>query len=341
MRAAVYFGRRDVRAVDWDDPGPPPPGWVQVAVSWCGICGTDLEELTAGPLLVPRSPHPLTQRALPLVLGHEGTGVVVASGEGSGIDAGTRVGIENSVPCGGCVWCRRGNPALCDTMAVIGLMLDGALAERVNVPATTCLPLSRTLPDELGALAEPLAVAVRAVRRGGVRDGDDVHVVGGGTVGLLAAQVARARGARSVTLRERSSFRRGVAAACGIDAVPADAETERADVVIECSGTSGGAEAAIGATRKGGTTVIVGVHAQPVPLSLYDLVVDERSVVASLSHTLDDDYRPAVELLESGRIQAEPLITDRVELDDVVTHGFAPLLDDPDAHLKVLVRCAN
>src|SRR6202022_3626485 len=120
-------------------------------------------------------------------------------GAGAGIDRGTRVGLENSVGCGHCAACLSGNPQLCPQYAVMGLMMDGALAETVNVPASMCAELPPGLPDEAGALAESLAVAVRAVRRAGSVHNLDVHVFGAGTIGLMTAQVSRTAGARSIT----------------------------------------------------------------------------------------------------------------------------------------------
>src|SRR5437899_12650145 len=104
----------------------------------------------------------------------------------------------------------------------MGLMMDGALAEAVNVPASMCAPLPSGLPDEAGALAESLAVAVRAVRRAGGVAGMDVHVFGAGTIGLMTAQVARAGGARSVTLRDPSPARSARAAAMGFEVMQTD-----------------------------------------------------------------------------------------------------------------------
>src|ERR1700730_4842693 len=162
--AAVYHGRRDIRVEEWPAPPNPQPGWVTVAITYCGICGTDIDEYLHGPVVIPTAPHPLTGAHAPLVLGHEGAGIVIASGAGSGIEIGTRVGLENSVGCGHCAACLSGNRQLCPQLAVMGLMLDGALAEVVNVPASMCARLPADLADEAGALAESLAVTVRAVR---------------------------------------------------------------------------------------------------------------------------------------------------------------------------------
>src|ERR1700694_4285955 len=120
-----------------------------------------------GPVVTPTPPHPLTGAHLPLVLGHEGAGVVTAAGAGSGIEIGTRVGLENSVSCGHCAACLSGNRQLCPELAVMGLMMDGALAEAVNVPAYMCAALPAGLPDEAGAPPAALPAAGRAGRGGG------------------------------------------------------------------------------------------------------------------------------------------------------------------------------
>ena len=337
--AAVYHGRRDIRVQDWPAPPTPPPGWVTVAVTYCGICGTDIEEYLHGPVVIPTTPHQLTGAHAPLVLGHEGAGVVVAVGAGSGIDTGTRVGLENSVSCGHCAACLSGNRQLCPELAVMGLMMDGALAEAVNVPAYMCAALPTGLPDEAGALAESLSVAVRAVRRAGTVAGVDVYVFGAGTIGLMAAQVARAAGARSVTLRDPSTARLGRAEAMGFEVAPPNSEAGRAPVVIECTGSAAGFSDALSATAKSGATVMVGVHDRPREVDLLKLLLDERVILASLSHSMNGDYVPAIELLREGKVDFEPLITDRVPLQDTVDRGFEPQVSDPESHLKVLIDC--
>jgi (R,R)-butanediol dehydrogenase/meso-butanediol dehydrogenase/diacetyl reductase len=314
---------------------------VTVAVTWCGICGTDIDEYLHGPVVIPTSPHPLTGRHAPLVLGHEGTGVVVAAGSGSRLEVGLRVGLENSVGCGHCAACLSGNQQLCPQLAVMGLMLDGALAEAVNVPASMCAQLPAGLPDEAGALAESLAVAVRAVRRAGSVDHADVHVFGAGTIGLMTAQVARAAGARSITLRDPSSARLGRAAAMGFDVAPPGRDGGQVHLVFECTGTAAGLGDSLSATAKSGTTVVLGVHDRPREIDLLGMLLDERVILASMSHALKDDYIPAIELLHEGKVDFESLITDRVPLASAVDRGFKPLVDDPEGHLKVLIACGS
>jgi (R,R)-butanediol dehydrogenase/meso-butanediol dehydrogenase/diacetyl reductase len=339
LLAAVYHGRRDIRIEDWPSPPAPPPGWVTVAITYCGICGTDMEEYLHGPVVIPTTPHPLTGAHLPLVLGHEGTGVVVAAGAGSGIETGTRVGLENSVSCGHCAACLSGNRQLCPDLAVMGLMMDGALAEAVNVPAYMCAALPAGLPDEAGALAESLSVAVRAVRRAGTVAGVDMQVFGAGTIGLMVAQVARAAGARSVTLRDLSTARLGRAEAMGFEVAPPGGDAGRVPVVIECTGSAAGFRDALSATAKSGSTVVVGVHDRPLEVDLLKLLMDERVILASMSHSMKGDYIPAVELLSEGKVDFGPLITDRVPLQNAVDRGFEALVNDPEGHLKILIDC--
>ncbi len=337
MLAAVYHGRHDIRVQEWPAPPRPQPDWVTVAITYCGICGTDVEEYLHGPVVIPTAPHPLTQAQAPLVLGHEGTGVVLAAGPGAGIEVGTRVGLENSVGCEHCAACLSGNRQLCAQLAVMGLMMDGALAEAVNVPASMCAALPAGLADEAGALAESLAVGVRAVRRAGAVDGMDVHVFGAGTIGLMTAQVARAAGARSVTLRDPSAARLRRAAAMRFEILAPGIDAGRAAVVFECSGTAAGLREALAATAKRGTTVMLGLHDRPREIDLVAMLMDERVMLASLSHSMDD-YVRAIELLNERRIEFEPLITDRVPLEDAVVGGFDALVADPEDHLKVLIR---
>ena len=339
MLAAVYHGRNDIRVQEWPAPPRPPAGWVTVAITYCGICGTDVDEYLHGPVVIPTAPHPLTGASVPLVLGHEGAGVVVAAGAGAGIDPGIRVGLENSVGCEHCRACLSGNRQLCPQLAVMGLMMDGALAEAVNVPASMCAELPAGLPDEAGALAESLAVAVRAVRRAGSLAGVDAHVFGAGTIGLLAAQVARSAGARSVTLRDPSKARLGRAAAMGFEVGAPGPDGGRVPVVIECTGTAAGLMDSLSATAKSGTTVVLGVHDRPREIDLVALLLDERVILTSLSHSMKDDYIPAIELLSAGKVDFESLITDRIPLSNAVDRGFNPLVADPEKHLKVLIDC--
>jgi (R,R)-butanediol dehydrogenase/meso-butanediol dehydrogenase/diacetyl reductase len=214
-------------------------------------------------------------------------------------------------------------------------------------PAVSCVPFAPVGDVTLMALAEPLSVAMRALRRGAVGPGTSVGVVGCGTVGLLAVQAARAFGTGLVVAVEPHPPRRALAEHLGADAAvaPRDAAGVVAgltdgvglDVVIEVTGVAAGLQTAVALTRRGGATVVLGIFPAPVPVDLTDVVLGEKSLVASLSHTVDGDFTAAVELLARGQVRADALVTDRIALRDVVTDGLDALVAAPQDHLKILV----
>jgi (R,R)-butanediol dehydrogenase / meso-butanediol dehydrogenase / diacetyl reductase len=349
MRAVRWHARGDVRVEEVPPPPPPGPGEVQLQVLWCGICGTDLEEFTQGPGLIPtKAPNNLTRRNAPLTIGHEFTGTVTALGPGvTNLAPGDRVAPEVCLFCGECFFCRRHEYALCLNWAAIGLMTDGGLAEYVKVPAAMCVKLPDSLADEAAALVEPTEVAVRAVRKSQLKLGETVAIVGGGTIGLLIAQVARAAGASAVYVVEPQPARRDLAAALGATAAFAPADPESGlcqacngvgpDVVFECAGAAETADLAVKTARKGGLIVLVGIRPERVPLSTLDVIVGEKRIVGTVQHHFDDDLPMAVQLLAEGKVQVGPLITAREPLARVVAGGFQALLDHPDQHLKILI----
>ena len=140
MKAAVWYGRQDVRIEDVANPPQPPPGQLQVEVAWCGICGTDLHEYIAGPVYIPQhAPHPLTSVRAPVLIGHEMSGRVTAVGEGvQNFAVGDRVVACPIIGCQQCRWCRSGSMAQCDKVAFLGIELVGRSTVRkfelVRVP---------------------------------------------------------------------------------------------------------------------------------------------------------------------------------------------------------------
>jgi len=342
VQAVRWHARDDVRVEEVPPPPPPGPGEVQLRVSWCGICGTDLEEWMSGPLFIPTAaPHPVTGAQAPLVLGHEFTGVVTMAGGGvTGPSPGQRVAVDTIVYCGTCHWCRRGEVIRCPLLGALGLHGDGGLAELCNAPARMCLPVPDSVADEEAALAEPLAVAVRALRRGRLQPGERVAVVGLGPVGLMAVQAAVAFGAESVAVVEPLPERRALAMRLGADrhVPPGDAAALEADVAVECAGSPAAVETAVRAVRAGGRAVVLGIDTRPARVAPMDLVVGEKAIIGSLSHVWDEDFRIALALLGRGAVVAAPLITDRIPLSAAVTGGLALLRDEPGKHVKILVR---
>jgi (R,R)-butanediol dehydrogenase/meso-butanediol dehydrogenase/diacetyl reductase len=243
------------------------------------------------------------------------------------------------VSCGTCYWCLRGEVTRCPSLGALGLHADGGLAELCNAPARICLPVPDTVADDEAALAEPLAVAVRALRRAGLRPGERVAVVGAGAVGLMAVQAAAAFGADGVAVVEPLPERRALALRLGAGRAvpPGEAGALEADVAVECAGTTGAIDTALQALRSGGRAVLLGIVTQSALIAPMDLIRGEKSLIGSLSHVWDQDFREALQLLGRGAVLAAPLITDRIPLSAAVTGGLALLRDEPERHLKILV----
>jgi (R,R)-butanediol dehydrogenase / meso-butanediol dehydrogenase / diacetyl reductase len=339
--ALRWHGRGDVRLDEIEDPPPPGPGEILLRPLWCGICGTDVEEYCSGPLFIPSGePHPLTGRSAPITLGHEFSGEVVDVGPGiERFRTGDRVAADTLIFCGECYWCKRHQVTLCERLAALGLMADGGLASLCNAPERTLLPVPDDISDEAGALAETLAVAVRALRRGRFVVGESVAVVGAGAVGLMALQAAIAGGASKVSVVEPLPGRRRLATSLGADEVYAPEEAVlAADVVVECSGNEGAVQTAVGAARKAGRVVLVGIYGRPGTLDFLEVVGTEKEIVGSLSHVYDEDFAAAVSLLGRRAVRAEPLVSDRVPLNRALADGIIALMREPEKHLKILIR---
>jgi len=351
MKAAVWHGRKDVRIEDVAEPGPPPPGQLQVKVAWCGICGTDLHEYTGGPLYIPvQKPHPLTGVQAPVIIGHEMSGEVLAVGDGvAGFAAGDRIAACPIIGCGECRWCRAGSMAQCDRVAFLGTSwTGGALAERLNLNAYQCYHLGDAISDEVGALVEPFSATVRAIVQSGAGPDDNVAIVGAGPIGLMTLMAARIQGAKQVVAIEVADKRIEVARLCGADAIinPGLEDVERTaleitggqgfDVVIECAGSPQTILMAGRLARTRGRIVVMGVFEKPAALDLIDIVFREKIVSGSMSgYGMYDD---AIRIMSDPRFRGDLLVSDRIGLDELITKGYYGLLREKDQHVKILVR---
>jgi (R,R)-butanediol dehydrogenase / meso-butanediol dehydrogenase / diacetyl reductase len=349
MKAAVYHGRGDVRIEHVEDPGAPGADAVLLDVSRASICGTDLGEFIHGPKMVPlHEPHPASGHVGPLILGHELTGRIAAVGSAvSGLEVGDRVVPGAGSWCGECSRCREGRVNLCEKYFVYGLHAAGGLADRVALPANMCHSLPAGCTDEAAALAQPLAIALHAIRRSGAERGGTLAVVGVGGIGSLLIAAARtlqpapliAIDVDSARLEHAMSLGAEVLLQPGRDDVSAAVRRcsggGGADVVIEASGTRGGLGLALAAVRNGGRVHLVGLPAEPSTLDLHACVVHEIDFSSSNGHVCGTDIPEALELLAGG--QLGPLVTDRlIELDRLVPDGLEPMARG-DTHGKVVV----
>jgi 2-desacetyl-2-hydroxyethyl bacteriochlorophyllide A dehydrogenase len=289
---------------------------VIVHVATCGICGTDRA--------IFRGEAPA---AWPVVLGHEFSGLVVEVGsQVTELAVGDRVAADPNVVDGTCFFCRRGETNLCSGLSPLGITRNGGFAEFAAVPATNAYRLPETVSVEDGSLVEPLACCVRGIDQARIGLGDIVAVLGAGPIGCLLIQLACIQGAGTVLAVEPDSARREHAMAAGADLTcgPEDAvavlnelRDPAADVVIEASGRTQTAEWAIGLVRRGGTVVLFGVYPEQERLSLNPFRVneDELRIVGSLNNP--NTHQRAIDLLASGRVALDGVITHRLGLEDL------------------------
>ncbi len=351
MKAARWHGRRDVRVDVVPDPTPGPQDIV-LRVDWCGICGTDMEEYLTGPhWIAAEHPNPLTHAQAPLALGHEFCGEVVAVGrEVRGLRVGDRVAPDTLIYCGHCYWCQRHQVELCESLAILGFMADGGLAEFCVAPEAMCLPLPPALSSDRAALAETLAVGVHALRRGRLSPAETIAIVGAGAVGLCTLQAALHMGARRVVVLEPDEMRCRLALTLGASAAfdpGKDGWTEALreelgspgpDLVIESAGRIESVSSAIKAARRGGRVVVVGLPTVPGTLDFTALAAEEKEIIGSLSHVYDEDFVAAIDLLASERVHVDSLITHRIGLTEVVTKGFDRLASGDRSAIKIIVQ---
>lgn len=293
------------------------PGHVRLRVQASGICGSDLHTyLGENPVI-----------KTPIAPGHEFAGVIDAIADDvTSVAPGEFVAARPSVPCGVCGYCVSGQEHLCDDMRFVGgLFYDGAFAQYVTLPASCVIAVDpRWSPAEI-AFAEPTAVAVHTVKLPGDIDGKQVLIIGGGTIGLLVAQVAKLAGARvfitdlvpaKVALAEELGAARAVKVADDNRFVTSDGGVF--DCAFDCVGYNATLAQAMTSIKKGGTVVLVGVPVKPIELDPVAVLLGERRLIGSYIYT-NDEFATALELILSGQVKVEPLITASYSLEQIGT----------------------
>lgn len=348
MRAIRWHGNRDVRVDDVELALPLADRMVEVDVEWCGICGSDIAEYAYGPFAIrPGHVHRLTGQEPPVTLGHEFAGVVTAVGsEVTGLAVGDRVAADACWRCERCEACLTGHYNQCALSGSIGLASDGAMAPRIRFPAYCAVPLPEAVTSRAGALLEPLAVALHALRRVDAEAGETVVVLGFGAIGACAAEVAAALGL-SVLVSEPGVERRERAEALGHPTLQPQGtprEVARAvrartgggaELVVDASGVPSALEAALEMTRRGGRIALVGLPKTPPVIDAARMVLYERSLVASLGYT--HDLPRVATLIAAGHLDPERLITRSIGLEETPTE-LERLATTPGGDIKVLVQ---
>jgi L-idonate 5-dehydrogenase len=326
MKAAVLHGAGDIRIEPYRQPELH-PGMVLLRTRRVGICGTDLHYFEHGynATFVPDRPF---------ILGHEFTAEVAAVADDvETVKVGQRVTANPARACGFCAYCKGGQINLCRKTIMLGSAsttppTDGALAEFVTVRADQCHLLPAEMDDGIGAMMEPLSVALHAVKRAGTVSGKRVLVTGGGTIGLLVAMTARAFGAVPVAVSDIVSARRIKAIELGadvaLDPLAKDLrDTVREltgdgfDMIFEASGAPPALRTAFELVRPGGTIVQIGtLGTADIPLPANLLMIREINYLGSMRY--GDTFDEAIRLAAAGRVNVQSLINHVFALEDSV-----------------------
>lgn len=299
-------------------------GEALVRVRHAGICGTDLH-------IVGWNAWAARAYAPPFALGHELCGEIVDLASGVAPFAiGDRVTAETHLPCGRCRACRTGDGHVCLALRVFSRLDRGAFADYTVLPAALLRRVPDGVPDAVGAVMEPLGIAVRAVGEAAVA-GRDLLVSGCGPIGLMAIAAARALGAAQVIASDPVAARRRLALAAGADVAldpaagaVAEAVRERTggigvDAAVETSGSAAGLAAALRATATTGTVVVAGLPDADVPVDVAGQVVLREIVLKGIYGRRLDRSWVDTERALAGALDVAPLITHRFPLDDFDT----------------------
>lgn len=348
MKAARWYKAKDIRVEEVPEPSVS-EGRVKIKVAWTGICGSDLHEYVAGPIFVPvDAPHPLSGEKAPIIMGHEFSGQVVEVGAGvTRVKAGDRVVVEPILACGKCAACRRGKYNICEKLGFHGLSGGGGgFSAYTVVDERMVHKMPEGMSFEQGALVEPAAVALHAVRLSSLKAGDTAAVFGAGPIGLLVVEALRAAGAAAIHVVELSPQRAAKAKELGattvIDPSKEDAvATLRAltdggvDVAFEVTGVPAVLKQCIDSTHFEGETVIVSIWEKEASFQPNTVVLQERVIRGIIAYR---DIFPAVmQLMMRGVFAADRLVTKRITLDDIVAEGFETLVREKQ-HIKILVE---
>ncbi|MSO44800.1 MAG: hypothetical protein EXQ74_05795 [Thermoleophilia bacterium] len=333
MKAVIYHGAGRLSIEEHPDPTAG-AGEILIRTRACGICGTDLMAW-------------YQDTRAPVVLGHEPVGDVVAVGEGAPFAVGDRVFVHHHVPCLECDLCRRGRDTLCETFRRTRID-PGGLAELIRVPAENVALDVHVLPegmsDATGTLIEPLACVLRGQRRAGVGEGSHVVIVGAGSMGLMEAELALVLGAARVIVIEPDAARRPAAAAlgatvlssCSRSAVHAALGGRLADQVIVCTHHPGAMNDALYLAAPAGVVQYFAPTppGEMVPIDLGAVFWREVEMQSTYSAG-PADIRDALDLLATGRMRCDSVVTHHVPFEEV---GEAFRLARTGEALKVVVE---
>lgn len=317
-------------------------------MAWSGICGTDLHEYEIGPILIPvDTPNPITGEKAPIVLGHEFSAIVEEVGEQvTNVKKGDRVVVNPVITSGK-------HDARVDRYYEFyshGLHTDGSFAEYVVTKAENLVLVPEGLPLDKAALAEPLSVSAQAIKEGQVNDGDNVAIFGCGPIGLFAIVAAKVSGAKNIYAFDLSDERLEKAKQVGATHVLNTRDTdavaylkerhpEGVDASFEVAGVKPTFDAAIASTKPKGNVVVIAIHARNFEFNPVQLMLSGVKLSSSLGYE-HATFKESLDILMNEEIDFSPIMTKKIDLDNLVEEGFHSLSSDL-SQAKILVKLSG
>lgn len=328
MKALVLTGKEKLSLNEVPTPSPA-PGEILLKVGSVGVCGSDKHFYFDG-----RCGSEIVKD--PVVLGHEFGGTIAGIGDGvPETRLGKRVSIDPLVPCGTCIQCLGGRYNICPTQKFFGVPgTNGAMQQYLRVPSYKAHDIADKVSDNAAAMVETISVALSGVQKGKIRLGSKVLITGGGPVGLFAVQVASASGATDIVLVEPQDARRKIAADLGAVTHRNLAEVDRQfDVLLECTGVEAARLEGCLRVISGGRAVLIGVGQQVagIPMS----AVIEREVTIHGVMRYEFTWPTVIAGLESGKLNADILVTRTLKLEDALKAWTEPVKDEIKTMIKV------
>jgi len=339
MKALVYVAPSKVEVREIPVPEPRPHA-ARIRMRYCGVCGTDIA-IVAGK-------HPRARP--PLVIGHEFVGTIEEMNGGTlGFKPGDRVVAYPLLSCGTCLPCRTGTPHVCEKLHLIGIDIDGGMADYAWVDEDVLFRVDDSLSDQIAALIEPLAVIVRSLHQARFQLQDSAVVIGAGPIGVLTGIVLRHSGASRIVISDVDEARLGLCRELGFETVNArdgsvvDYVNETTngsgmDVVFECSGVESAAAEMTRLCRVGGMICMTGVHKAPHAVDLRELNFKEQTLVGSRVYT-KREFGQAVTYAAQIAEDLVRVVTQVVPLSGA--ENIFDMINDPAINtVKLLVDCA-
>ncbi|MBS3791564.1 MAG: alcohol dehydrogenase catalytic domain-containing protein [Candidatus Bipolaricaulota bacterium] len=343
MKQANLVGEKEIAFEEVEKPTPE-DGEVLIEVKSCGICGSDVHSY--------QGEHPFVHP--PIVLGHEFSGVVSETGKDvKNVNPKDKVVVEPNIVCNDCYNCNHGRYNICENLQVIGNVgYDGAFADFIAVPEEKVIKIPEDMGFEEGALVEPTAVGVHAVRISDQKLGDKVVVIGAGTIGLVTLVAAKDAGASETIITDLEDSRLERAKNLGADHaintgelddglsefIQAEFGKDGADIIFDCVGFDNTLNQAIEVARKGTQIMLVGVPKGNLDVNMAFVQDRELDIQGSLMY-VQRDFKTAVNMIDRGQIKTEDLITNRFDFEEL-EEAFELAIDPSNMgeKLKVMVN---